>query len=245
MEFIEAFLTLRSLGVVIAASIVATIVVSIFGKRWIEARVDSQFAHHLETHKNHLLLITESARFDYSRRLVDLNLFAARRDSAAAALYAATRVAHGYVAGLLREHPLPSTPLDTKSLEATFTEGGMSPENVDELVTGFNRLRDEDLSKRRNEEFVGALQRAEDKIYTARTIAYENELYFSERCIEANDRFLKACTDWIVEIEMYRESRDPTERPNRRNFDEALLQARRALRAEIAQTDMPLVHSAD
>jgi hypothetical protein len=100
----------------IAAAIAVTIVgtIKLWGSRFIEGRVAHQFARQLADHqaelkkeeekfKNELGLITEGAKFNYSRQLSEFNLFVKEKHRVYAELYRGIRQASDLTAKLQKE----------------------------------------------------------------------------------------------------------------------------------------------
>lgn len=172
------------------------------GRVYIERRlrrgVDARFDEKLEEHKHALSLLTEQARFDFQRRLADFNLFAERKHVAAAKLWEAARIAHGYVVGLYGVNSeLTFEEFNAEDMRAHLDGLGVPKGKQDEVLGGWASDRKAAVARLRPYLAMLRYLEAERKLKEAQNTAYLNELYFPDDVIQATTDLFKELSDWL------------------------------------------------
>jgi hypothetical protein len=237
-DFIEAFFTLQTLGTATIATILAMTAAWLLGKSWIQERVAFAFKQEIETHKHELQLLTEQARFQYSQKLTELNLYAVRKDAASALVYAAMRRAHGYLAGLRGlQVGLSFVEFNADDLTRHMTERQVPNGMQESILEEWKADRAKGIEKLRGYLRMADVQRAERMFNEAKNAMYENELYFSDSSIRAVNGFVDVCGSWLASIDFPPQSLEEFEkRPSRIQLDAALENVHTVLRAELSHT---------
>lgn len=171
----------------------------IYVARQINGGVDARFAKKLEDHKQALGILTEQAKFDLQRRLADFNLFATRKHEAAAKVWEAARIAHGYVTGLYgmqSEHTFEEFNRD--DMTAHLSELGVPKGKQHDVLHDWPANRDSKVTALRPYLRMLRLQEAERKLREAQNVAYLNELYFPDEVIHALSAFYKELDTWLI-----------------------------------------------
>ncbi|MEO8622898.1 MAG: hypothetical protein ABI625_17630 [bacterium] len=171
----------------------------IYTERRINGGVDARFASKLEEHKQSLGILTETAKFDFQRRLADFNLFAVRKHEAAAKVWEGARIAHGFVTGLYGvQSELTFEEFNRDDMILHLTDLGVPKGKQDEALTNWPADRESKLAQLRPYLGMLRLQEAERKLREAQNIAYLHELYFPDHVVEAMNAFFKELNTWIV-----------------------------------------------
>ncbi len=230
---------------VMADPLTYIVAIAIFaGKAYLERRipraVDHLFDKKLADHEHALELITEQARFDYQRRLASDNIYAAKKHEVASNVYAAFRVAHGYVAALFgATERLSFVDYDAEDLAKYLDSRGVPQGMKKEILAfwphdkaGARRIMDPYLR-------VFDVHDAEQKLKEAKNLAYLNELYLTDAAGQAINGLVGPLSEWVANAK-YPTGASDGWRPNQKLLDDALTVLHTTLRDELAPRKGPL-----
>jgi len=204
----------------------------IYFTRLVTRGVDQRFDKRLETHRHSLQLATERARHAYQRELADFNLYAVRRHEAAASVYKALRIAHGYVSNLFGgRDQLTFEDFNREDIAAHMTSLDVPGGKQEEILAAWDDDKGAAIRDLRPYLRVMEVQRAEAKLIDARNEAIINELYLTDEAILAIDEVVKIMYEWLGHVKYP----DPDERwrPDEPALTTALEQTHHILRGEL------------
>jgi hypothetical protein len=204
-------------------------------RQYVRRAVDHRFDLRLESHRAELQRIGEHERFELQRKLAASSLYLQKQHVAAAEIYSAVRVAHGFVSRLF-------------GLQEGFTLEDCNEDDLRSLLKDMEVLKGKQdellatwrIDKRRGIEaiekhlFELRLPRAENKLQLARNLMYVNEIYFSDSTIEAFDKFVGVCLEWIARSKFPPERGERVKMVSRDELNGALERVQIALRAELS-----------
>lgn len=202
--------------------------------RYVKKAVDHRFEARLETHKHNLQLAGEEVRFDLQRRLTGSALYLEKQHAAAAELYSAIRIAHGYVSRLFGlRHGLSLDDCNEDDVREILEHHEVLQGKQQELISAWQRDPHKGAEAVQNHLIELDVPRAEAKLQEARNAIYLHEIYFSDNTIRAIDEFVGVCNEWILR------RRNPPQRGqkvkpySRDELNGALDSVQQALRAEL------------
>lgn len=211
----------------------------------VRGAVDHQFALRIEDHKHELQRIAEQERFDLQRRLAGASLYLQKQHAAAAEVYAAVRVAHGFVVGIFA--PKQSFILDDcneADLRKMMADYKVLEGKQEELLAKW-RYDFKQGAKAIAAHFVDLrMPRALNELQTARNLIVVNGIYFSDAADAALAQFVGMADEWIRRA-MYPPERDAEVAPlSREDLDAAIARVHSALRAELSDPPSPYIRGA-
>lgn len=208
------------------------------GRLYVERRVpravDHRFDEKLAHHRHELELITEQARYEYQRRLTSDNLYTSKRHDVAASVYAALRIAHGYVAGLwgIREE-FTFEEFNEEDIRGYLTSRQVLRGKQDEILINWGTDRNAALTLLRPYVRMLDVQDADNKFREAKNLVYLNELYLSEAVIPAIDSLVEIMATWLAN-KRYPSGAARGWRPDREALNAALNRVHEQFRSELA-----------
>ena len=106
------------IGTIIISTGIAVFVVKVFFEKLIGSSIGNYFNKQLEDHKHELSLASESARFDFQRKIRDFSLYAEKKHEIYIALHKLVLDAHGRIFGLIGLVRMPDlTEYDRKDID--------------------------------------------------------------------------------------------------------------------------------
>jgi len=204
-------------------------------ERRVNAGVDARFAERLEAHKQGLNLLTEQAKFDLQRRLADFSLFATRKHDAAAKVWEASRVAHGYVTSLFGvSHDYTFEEFNLEDMRAHLEAKGVPKGKQKEVLAQWPKNRSEAVKELRPYLRMLRVQEADRKFQEAKNVTYVNELYFPDEVISAFNGIIAEMAEWLSHAEFSAGAGEERWRPDRKRLDASLDQLHLVLRQYVS-----------
>jgi hypothetical protein len=171
-------------------------------RKLVDKRLDFEFAARLETHRNDLGLITESARYDYQKKLANVSLHTTHRHDAYAKAYRAIRMAHGLIVNQRGLRKAPTFEEYNRADVEAYLQLREAPKGFIEEIIGLWST-DRGLAKAKLVPYARMLelQGAERAFGKAKNLLYLNELYFSDSVVEACSEFVDIGSAALAELE--------------------------------------------
>lgn len=222
--------TVSTIGVITAA---AWPIIKPWLERTVDKRIDYEFSTKLENHKQGLEVLTESAKYDFQKKLANVSLHTRRQHEAYTEAYRAARIAHGL---LLNQRGLRQVPTfeeyNADDAEA-YLQGRDAPKGfIQEIRNLWDHNREAAVRKLGPYARMLDLQTAENALIEAKNQTFVNELYFSDEVVKHANEFIEAANAVLIELKYpsdYAKWQQLT-----KSFNNSLEQLHDAMRKELA-----------
>ena len=227
--------------IIISATSAAGVLAAVFWpilrpwiERTIDKRIDFEFAAKLENHKQDLEVLTESAKYDFQKKLTNVGLHTSRRPEAYNEAYRAARVAHGLLLNQRGLRQVPTFEEYNADDVMAYLEGRKAPKGfIEEMRRNWETDRPAAVRTLGPYARMLDLQAAENAFTEAKNSAYINELYFSDPVVERCSSFIDAGVAILAELKYPSRDAEKWEKQVQA-FDDALESLHDAMREELA-----------
>lgn len=202
-----------SIGISAGTAFVITTLGSFVIKRYLSNTIDAHFNEKLENYKHQLNSLTESARFDYQRKLKDFDIYTNKKHTSYVEFNNLLLTAHGRVTGLMGLRSMPTYQEYNeedirKLLEKEHIPDGMRKD----ILLLFESNRDSAIEKIRELLRRIELHDAKQSRQDALNCLLLSKLYFSDKVFEKSKALLLKLGELYLSYEWVIEGRNlPTE----------------------------------
>ena len=172
-------------------------------KRLVDARLDFEFAKKLESHKQALNVVTESAKYEFQKKLTNVSVHTAKRHEAYTESYRAARVAHGLI---LNQRGWQSRPTfedyNAEDVVAYLRSLDAPSGFIEDIQVEWQDDRQSAIKSLKPYIRMLEMQAAENAFIASKNTIFTHELYFSEPVIAKASAFIDAGAAALADLKV-------------------------------------------